>query len=148
MNLNIFRNETRLDQSKLTNIATILKNKDNYYFQNFELMLIEYTVCNIRYIFRNNWYFSIVFSITFAAHKNVKVFISHCGLLGFQEAMYHATPIVGMPIGVDQKKNAGRVENQGLGLVVNWSELTEERLTAAIQEVMNNLKWVNLFRQP
>ena len=74
------------------------------------------------------------------AHPNVKVFISHCGLLGTQEAMYHGTPVIGMPIGADQHKNAARLQNQGLGKVLNWDELTVKRLEETIIEVVTNPK--------
>ena len=40
------------------------------------------------------------------AHPNVKVFISHCGMLGTQEALYAGTPMLGLPIFGDQPKNA------------------------------------------
>ena len=36
------------------------------------------------------------------AHKNLKLFITHCGMHGVMEAIYHAVPMVGMPVFVDQ----------------------------------------------
>ncbi|KAK8724674.1 hypothetical protein OTU49_011203, partial [Cherax quadricarinatus] len=39
------------------------------------------------------------------AHNNVKVFITHGGLLSMQEAIYHATPLLALPLFGDQPKN-------------------------------------------
>lgn len=36
------------------------------------------------------------------AHKNLRLFITHCGMHGVMEAIFHAVPMVGMPIFVDQ----------------------------------------------
>ena len=39
------------------------------------------------------------------AHPNLKVFVTHGGLLSLQEAIYHKTPLVGVPLGNDQVAN-------------------------------------------
>ena len=36
------------------------------------------------------------------AHKNVVLFITHCGMHGVMEAIYHKVPMVGMPVFIDQ----------------------------------------------
>ncbi len=36
------------------------------------------------------------------AHKNLRLFITHCGMHGVMEAIYHGVPMVGMPVFVDQ----------------------------------------------
>ena len=36
------------------------------------------------------------------AHKNVAMFITHCGMHGVMESIYHAVPMVGMPVFIDQ----------------------------------------------
>ncbi|KAF2358362.1 UDP-glucuronosyl/UDP-glucosyltransferase [Trinorchestia longiramus] len=75
------------------------------------------------------------------AHPNVKVFISHCGLLGSQEAIYHRTPILGLPLFGDQHKNAKTWENAGIGIYLKWKSLTVELLTSTIQELITNPKY-------
>uniref|UniRef100_A0A1L8E1A2 UDP-glucuronosyltransferase n=1 Tax=Nyssomyia neivai TaxID=330878 RepID=A0A1L8E1A2_9DIPT len=39
------------------------------------------------------------------AHPNLRLFISHCGLLSTQEAVWYGVPILGLPIFVDQHHN-------------------------------------------
>ena len=36
------------------------------------------------------------------AHPNLKVFVTHGGLLSTQKALFHKVPLVGMPISNDQ----------------------------------------------
>lgn len=76
--------------------------------------------------------------IDILAHPNVKVFISHCGLLGTQEALYHGKPILGLPIFGDQPKNAKGFENSGLGRYLKWDDLTEQLVTNTIKEMITN----------
>uniref|UniRef100_A0A2P2I7E1 UDP-glucuronosyltransferase n=2 Tax=Hirondellea gigas TaxID=1518452 RepID=A0A2P2I7E1_9CRUS len=72
------------------------------------------------------------------AHPNVKLFISHCGLLGSQEAMYHGTPILGLPIFGDQPKHAAYLQNVGVARYLEWEDLTEQLLVDTIQELVSN----------
>ncbi|PSN34574.1 hypothetical protein C0J52_18326, partial [Blattella germanica] len=39
------------------------------------------------------------------AHPNVRLFISQCGVQSFQQAVFYAVPILGIPFIVDQKYN-------------------------------------------
>ena len=34
--------------------------------------------------------------------KNLRLFITHCGMHGVMEAIYHGVPMVGMPVFIDQ----------------------------------------------
>ena len=36
------------------------------------------------------------------AHKNLRLFITHCGMHGVMEAVHYAVPMVGIPIFIDQ----------------------------------------------
>ena len=44
------------------------------------------------------------------AHQNLKVFVTHGGLLSTQEALFHKTVLVGMPLAADQYANIARAE--------------------------------------
>lgn len=74
------------------------------------------------------------------AHKNTKLFISHCGLGSVIESKYHRVPIVGMPLFGDQPGNADAIVKDGWGLVVDLATMTEKSLTDAINEIMSNTK--------
>ena len=54
--------------------------------------------------------------------------------------MYHATPIIGMPLITDQIGNSIKWHNKGIARPVHWSDLTEELLTEAIFDIMNDPK--------
>ena len=62
-------------------------------------------------------------------HKNVKLFITHGGLGSFLESMYHATPVLVMPGGMDQFFMANRAQSLGIGLRLDWKELTAQKLS-------------------
>ncbi|XP_064113058.1 UDP-glycosyltransferase UGT5-like [Macrobrachium nipponense] len=75
------------------------------------------------------------------AQPNVKVFITHGGLLSSQEASYHGTPLLALPIFGDQPKTGEKIVNDGLGLSLVWEELTVELLVDSLQEIINNPKY-------
>jgi hypothetical protein len=75
------------------------------------------------------------------AHPNVKLFITHGGYLSTTETIYHGVPILAIPIFGDQKMNALTAANSGYGLVVPYSQLTEEKLTSTIHEILKNNKY-------
>lgn len=74
------------------------------------------------------------------AHPNVKLFISHAGLLSMTESIYHGVPIVGIPLGSDQNLNMARAESAGHGVKVNFHNLTAESLEWAVREVLGDMK--------
>ncbi|XP_055537531.1 UDP-glucosyltransferase 2-like [Wyeomyia smithii] len=81
------------------------------------------------------------------AHTNLKLFITHGGQGSVTEAMYHGVPIVGIPIMADQDTNAAQVVRDGWGEVVPFDELTEAKLTAAVQRVLSDGKYSERVKQ-
>nr|XP_053635835.1 UDP-glycosyltransferase UGT5-like isoform X1 [Cherax quadricarinatus] len=75
------------------------------------------------------------------AHDNVKVFITHCGLLSLQESIYHATPLLALPIFADQPRNAMFVRNSELGHFLLWEELTEDMIIDALTDIITDPKY-------
>nr|XP_027223424.1 2-hydroxyacylsphingosine 1-beta-galactosyltransferase-like [Penaeus vannamei] len=71
-------------------------------------------------------------------HPNVKVFITHGGLLSTQESLYHATPVVALPIFADQPKNAMTIQKRGVGVVLVWEELSVDLIVDSVHEVLDN----------
>ncbi|KAK9736941.1 UDP-glucoronosyl and UDP-glucosyl transferase [Popillia japonica] len=77
------------------------------------------------------------------AHPNVKVFITHGGLLSTIESLHRGVPVIGIPIFGDQKMNMANAVNQGHGLMITYPELSEETLSDALKEVLTNPKYTN-----
>ncbi|XP_044265327.1 UDP-glycosyltransferase UGT5-like [Tribolium madens] len=75
------------------------------------------------------------------AHPNVKLFITHGGLLSTIETIYHGVPILAIPIFGDQKMNARSAVKSGYGVYLAYSELNEETMTNRLNEVLNNKKY-------
>ncbi|XP_017774667.1 PREDICTED: UDP-glucuronosyltransferase 2B16-like isoform X2 [Nicrophorus vespilloides] len=73
-------------------------------------------------------------------HKNIKLFISQCGLQSLEESMYNYIPVLGLPLFADQPSNAFKLELKGLGLILDYKELTVEKFTSSINEIINNPK--------
>ena len=71
------------------------------------------------------------------AHRNLKLFITHCGMHGVMEAIYHEVPMVGMPVFIDQVDVLARIKEKGIGVGVDkWAPADEVRL--AIKDVLNS----------
>ncbi|XP_063704645.1 UDP-glucosyltransferase 2-like [Culicoides brevitarsis] len=70
------------------------------------------------------------------AHPNIKAFISHCGLLGTQEAMWHGVPIIGIPFIADQFRNIVSVIRAGMGLRIDLKTVTHESFKGALKEIL------------
>lgn len=74
----------------------------------------------------------------FTAHPNVKVFISHGGLIGTQEAIFYGVPVIGVPIYGDQYNNLLQAEQIGFGKILEFHHICEENLETALNEVLTN----------
>lgn len=75
------------------------------------------------------------------AHQNIKVYITHGGLLSTTEAIHHGIPVVGIPIFGDQQMNIERYKQFGFAVQVDFSTISEETLGNAINEVLDNPKY-------
>lgn len=78
----------------------------------------------------------ILYSIL--AHKNTVLFVSHCGMTGILEAIYHRVPIVGIANFADQVDNAIRIQDKGLGISISKHNLNSKTILMAIHEVLKN----------
>lgn len=74
------------------------------------------------------------------AHPNIKLFISHGGLLSTIEAVYHGIPILGIPIFGDQQMNIADAAINGYALKVDIGQLNEEQFSNVISEILTNPK--------
>ncbi|ODN00425.1 UDP-glucuronosyltransferase 2C1 [Orchesella cincta] len=82
-------------------------------------------------------------------HKDIKMFITHCGGGSTEESIYHGVPLVGVnikydilpssiPMLGDQPQNAQSAKKHGFLVELSWNDLTEEALLGAIEEVLKN----------
>ncbi|XP_055316609.1 UDP-glucosyltransferase 2-like [Sitodiplosis mosellana] len=72
------------------------------------------------------------------AHKNIKLFVSHGGLLSTTETVHFGKPVVGIPFMFDQHLNMYLAEQKGYGVNVPYEHLTEERLASAVKRVLGD----------
>lgn len=72
------------------------------------------------------------------SHPNVKVFISHGGLIGMQEAIFYGVPIVGVPIYGDQFNNLLQAQNLGFGKILEYHDINEKSFGKILNEVLND----------
>ncbi|RZC38653.1 UDPGT, Glyco tran 28 C and/or NAD binding 10 domain containing protein, partial [Asbolus verrucosus] len=75
------------------------------------------------------------------AHPNVRAFITHGGFLSTVETVYHGVPVIGIPVFGDQKYNIAAAVSNGYAVSIALNELTEEKLSWALNEILNNPKY-------
>ncbi|XP_069834556.1 2-hydroxyacylsphingosine 1-beta-galactosyltransferase isoform X2 [Dendropsophus ebraccatus] len=71
-------------------------------------------------------------------HPKIKTFLSHGGLNGIFEAMYHGVPVVGIPLFGDHYDTMTRVQAKGMGIRLDWSRMTEDSLYKSLSDVIHN----------
>lgn len=74
-------------------------------------------------------------------HKNLKVFITHGGLLSSMEAIYYGKPIIGIPIFNDQRFNMARAVKQNYGIKLDYDKISENSVRNAIETVFNDTSY-------
>jgi len=71
-------------------------------------------------------------------HNQTRAFISHCGMHGVMEAIYHQVPIVGMPIFADQVDVLARLLDRGIAVPLNKRNLKSDIIYDAITKVLTD----------
>lgn len=66
--------------------------------------------------------------------------VTHGGLASVMEAIYTATPLLGIPLFSDQFFNINNVVVRGGGVQVDLDTIDEQQFKHAIHEVINNPK--------
>lgn len=75
-------------------------------------------------------------------HTKARLFITHCGQNSLLQAVYHAVPVLGIPLFGDQFDNLVRAETKGLGLTIKPTHITRELLTSTIQTLILDIRYV------
>lgn len=70
------------------------------------------------------------------AHPNLKLFITHGGLMSVQESIDREIPMLIIPITYDQPANAVSLVAQGVAVSLKFDRLTEASLKSSIEEVL------------
>ena len=91
--------------------------------------------CLIRAIAKRSLKLSLI-----PAHPNVKLFISHGGLLGTSEAVHEGVPVLGIPIVFDQPTNIEAIEANGAGERLDYTDISEEVVYEKLSRLLNDPK--------
>uniref|UniRef100_A0A3B4A048 UDP-glucuronosyltransferase n=1 Tax=Periophthalmus magnuspinnatus TaxID=409849 RepID=A0A3B4A048_9GOBI len=74
-------------------------------------------------------------------HPKVCLFITHGGQNSLLQAVYHAVPILGIPLFGDQFDNVVKAEAKGLGLILKPTQITRGRLSSTIQTLIQDNRY-------
>lgn len=80
-------------------------------------------------------------------HPKTRAFVSHGGTNGLYEAVYHAVPLVGVPLFVDQFENLAHLSRRGAAIVLDFPSLTSAGLTQALRSVINQPSYKSSMEQ-
>ncbi|XP_008049630.1 UDP-glucuronosyltransferase 2A3 [Carlito syrichta] len=69
-------------------------------------------------------------------HPKTKAFITHGGINGIYEAIYHGVPMVGVPIFGDQYDNIIHMKAKGAAVEINFSTMTSADVLRALRTVI------------
>ncbi|KAK7869408.1 hypothetical protein R5R35_000704 [Gryllus longicercus] len=75
------------------------------------------------------------------AHPNVKLFITHGGLLSSLEAIYHGVSLIGIPVFGDQQLNMERASLAGYAIQIPYKEFSGTTLRNALNEMFSNTRY-------
>uniref|UniRef100_A0A671FAZ6 UDP-glucuronosyltransferase n=1 Tax=Rhinolophus ferrumequinum TaxID=59479 RepID=A0A671FAZ6_RHIFE len=71
-------------------------------------------------------------------HPKTKAFLTHGGINGIYEAIYHGVPMVGIPIFSDQHDNIIHMKAKGVAVELNMNTMTSADLLSALRTVIND----------
>ncbi|XP_038562116.1 UDP-glucuronosyltransferase 2C1-like [Micropterus salmoides] len=71
-------------------------------------------------------------------HPRTRVFVTHGGTNGVQEAIYHGVPVVGLPLFYDQPDNLSRIRAKGGAVIVDIAMLDRHIFADALMTALHN----------
>lgn len=93
--------------------------------------ILKGMIINQERVFLADW----VSQVTLLQHETITMAILHCGLGGVQEALYNKVPVICVPYGYDQFDAALRLDDQGFGVRILPTEVTQETVSNAVGRV-------------
>ncbi|KAK9306718.1 hypothetical protein QLX08_002635 [Tetragonisca angustula] len=79
--------------------------------------------------------------ISVLKHKNTRVFITHGGLMGTQEAVYYGVPTIGIPVFSDQIRNVNIMVHKNIGILLRSEDLGERSMDIALHAILHDPKY-------
>lgn len=73
-----------------------------------------------------------------SGHPKTRAFITHGGTNGIYEAIYHAVPMVGVPMFGDQPDNLAHMKAKGAAVVLDFNSMQIQDLVDGLNAVINN----------
>lgn len=70
--------------------------------------------------------------------SHADAFITHAGMGGVMEGLFHGVPLIAAPQAAEQFANAARIEELDLGVQIDSGSVTPEQLREALAEVTSN----------
>ncbi|MGZ3630878.1 MAG: nucleotide disphospho-sugar-binding domain-containing protein, partial [Ktedonobacteraceae bacterium] len=70
--------------------------------------------------------------------QHASLFVTHCGMNSTMESLYYGVPLVGIPQMPEQMMTAQRIQELGLGTVLDEKTLTVEQLHATMKAALSN----------
>lgn len=80
------------------------------------------------------------------AHPNVRLFITHGGMLSYLESVYHGVPLLAIPVFGDQIANAVHASSSGCGRYILYQNLNEKNFEMALNDILNNKRCYFIFK--
>lgn len=71
------------------------------------------------------------------AHRNVVLFVTHGGVFGTQEGLYHGVPMLMIPFYGDQFRNSIKSVIGGFAIMLRFSEVSANILTEKLNIILN-----------
>ena len=72
------------------------------------------------------------------ADPRVQIFISHGGYNSIVESVYHAKPLIIMPLGLDQPANAAFAESKGYAIRMNIVDFSPQSLVSNVDKLLTD----------
>ncbi|XP_075331925.1 UDP-glucuronosyltransferase 2B4-like [Odontesthes bonariensis] len=70
-------------------------------------------------------------------HPKTRAFVSHGGTNGLYEAIYHAVPVLGIPLIFDQDDNMVRMRARGVAEIVEVTTMDVDSMTSALKNILD-----------
>lgn len=80
-----------------------------------------------------------------AGHPNVKLFISHGGLLGTQEAVACGVPMLVIPLYADQALNGRAMSDRGVARIMQLTNIDKHSWRESVSDILNDPRYQTII---